>query len=198
MGFIELKPGTMLAPTPVVMVSCASENAAPNIITIAWAGTVCSEPPMLSVSVRPQRHSYGIIRESGEFAVNLVSRALVRATDLCGVKSGRDGDKFALCGLTPFALGSLRWAPGIAESPAVLGCKVEQEISLGTHGMFIARIVSVHVRDDLAQEDGKLDFGKAGLVAYSHGEYTGLSSPLGFFGFSVARPEILKRRMGKK
>ncbi|HSK67843.1 MAG TPA: flavin reductase family protein [Candidatus Limnocylindria bacterium] len=198
MGFITLKPGTMLAPTPVVMVTCASEAAAPNIITLAWVGTVCSEPPMLSVSVRPHRHSYEIIRDSGEFAVNLVSRDLVKATDLCGVKSGRDGDKFALCGLTPLPLEELRFAPGIAESPAVLACRVEREVPLGSHSMFVAHILGVHVREDLADEGGKVDFGRAGLVAYSHGEYAGLSRPLGFFGFSVARPEILRRRMGKK
>ncbi len=197
MGFIELKPGTILSPTPAVMVSCASPAHAPNIITIAWVGTVCSEPPMLSISVRPHRHSYGIIRESGEFCLNLVSRDLLQAADLCGVKSGRDGDKFALCGLTPFAVGGMNHAPGIAQSPAVLGCKVTQEMALGTHAMFLANIVSVHVRDDLVEEGGKVDFAKAGLVAYSHGEYAGLTKPLGFFGFSVARPEVLKRRMGK-
>lgn len=197
MAFINVKPGTLLSPAPVVMVSCASVAQRPYIITVAWAGTVNSDPPMLSVSIRPDRHSHDIIRDSGEFVVNLVNRGLLKACDLCGVRSGREHDKFSLCGLTPIPVSGLSSAPAIAQCPAYLACQVKETLSLGSHTMFVGEIVSMGIDDKLMDAAGKIDFHKAGLVAYSHGEYTGLSEPLGFFGFSVARPEVIRRRMRK-
>lgn len=197
MALINLKPGTLLAPTPVVMVSCASLNQRPNIITVAWAGTVNSDPPMLSVSIRPSRHSHDIIRDSGEFVVNLVSRDLLQACDLCGVRSGREHDKFSLCGLTPIPAAGLAAAPAIAQSPAYLACRVKDAHAFGSHTMFIGEIVNMGIEDTLMDAAGKINFHKAGLIAYSHGEYVGLTEPLGFFGFSVARPEVIRRRMRK-
>lgn len=198
MSFINMKPGTLLSPTPVVMVSCADEGVAPNIITIAWVGTINSDPPMVSISVRPARHSYDIIKNSAEFVVNLVSRELMEVTDLCGVKSGREMDKFAENGLTPVPVPALKYAPAIAQSPAYLACKVTQAIDLGSHMMFLGEIMDMGIREDLMQDSGKIDFVKADLAAYCHGEYTGLTAPEGFFGYSVARPEVLKRRLDKK
>ncbi|MDD4081181.1 MAG: flavin reductase family protein [Eubacteriales bacterium] len=197
MAFIDVKPGTLLSPTPVVMVSCGSVSQRPNIITVAWAGTVNSDPPMLSVSIRPDRHSHDIIRDSGEFVVNLVNRELLKACDLCGVRSGREHDKFSLCGLTPFPAAGLASAPAIDKSPAYLACRVKESLALGSHTLFIGEIVSMGIEETLMDASGKIDFHKAGLVAYSHGEYTGLTEPLGFFGFSVARPEVIRRRMRK-
>lgn len=197
MSFIEMKPGTLLAPVPTVMVSCAAQNISPNIITIAWAGTVNSDPPLVSVSIQPKRYSHDIVRDSGEFVINLVSRQLLKSADLCGVRSGRDGDKFELCGLHPVAVEGLRLAPAIAESPIWLACQVRQSLSLGTHTMFIGEIVNVGVAEDLVDRAGKINFTKADLIAYCHGEYMGLTKPEGFFGFSIARPDVLKRRLRK-
>lgn len=197
MAFVHLSPGTLLTPTPVVMVSCAREGIKPNIITIAWTGTVNSDPPMVSISVRPHRYSHDIIRDSGEFVVNLVSRKLLKATDLCGVRSGSEVDKFELCGLQAMNAGSLLHAPAIAQSPAWLGCKVRNELQLGSHTMFVGEIVSVGVQEELMDNDGKIDLARADLVAYCHGEYTGLKKAEGFFGYSVARPEVLERRLRK-
>lgn len=197
MSYINLKPGTLLSPTPVVMVSCASNNHQPNIITIAWVGTINSDPPMLSISVRPERLSHDIIAESGEFVVNLVSRELMQVTDLCGVKSGREMDKFLDNGLTPLPVAALDYAPAVQGSPAFLACKVKQSMLLGSHTLFLAEIVDMGIREDLMRKDGKIDFVKADLTAYCHGDYTGLTAPEGFFGFSVARPEVLARRLGQ-
>ncbi len=191
----DIGRGTLLSPTPVVMVSCAKENQTPNIITLAWAGTICSDPPMLSVSIRPERHSYDIIKDTGEFVVNLVGEELLRACDWCGVKSGRDVDKFAACGLTAVPAASLHQAPAIKESPLYLSCRVRQSLPLGSHTMFLADILSVQAEDSLFDEAGRLDLQKAGLIAYSHGEYSRLSQVIGFFGYSVARPEVLARRL---
>lgn len=199
MPFVQLKPGTLLSPTPVVMVSCACAGERPNIINVAWVGTVNSDPPMLSISVRRERHSHRLIEQSRQFVVNLVSRELLKAADLCGVKSGADIDKFSTCNLEALPLPSLELAPAIAQSPAYLACQVEQALELGSHTMFIARIVDMGVRADLMDAQGKVDFVKADLAAYCHGEYLGLGPVEGFFGYSVARPEVLRRRMkGKK
>ena len=197
MAGIPIGKGTLLAPTPVVMVSCARPGAAANIITLAWAGTVCSEPPMLSISVRPERYSHDIIAETGEFVVNLVSRELLKACDFCGVKSGRDMDKFAACSLDQEAVPVLEFAPAIAQSPLYMACRVNKRLDLGTHTMFVADIIEVYAAPHLMDEKGKLDLHKADLVAYSHGDYTALSEPIGFFGFSVASPAVLERRMPK-
>ncbi|MFA7204944.1 MAG: flavin reductase family protein [Saccharofermentanales bacterium] len=197
----ELGPSAMLNPVPVIMLSCrgtGKENSRGNIITLAWTGTVNSEPPMISVSVRKSRFSHQLITESGEFVVNLVDRKLLKACDFCGVKSGRETDKFTECKLTPYYCAELKYAPAILESPVSLLCKVKQQIELGSHDMFIAEIVSVKADSELIDSKGKLMMNKAGLAAYSHGEYYALSGPIGFFGFSVARPEVLKRRLRKK
>ena len=162
--------GNMLYPVPAVMVSCARPDEKPNIITVAWAGTVCSSPAMLSISVRPERYSYDIIRETGNFVVNLVNRDLVYAADYCGVRSGRDTDKFRQMGLTPLPSQHVD-APGIAESPVNLECSVKQVIPLGTHDLFLAEIVGVTVDERYMDEKGTFHLNDAGLVAYSHGAY---------------------------
>ena len=182
--------GNMLYPLPAVMVSCASAAGEKNIVTVAWAGTVCTNPPMLSISLRPERHSYGLIRESGEFVVNLVTRWLARACDWCGVRSGRDYDKWAECGLTPAPAAKLELAPAIAESPVSIECRVRDVLELGSHHLFLADVAAVQVEESLLDERGRLDLGRAGLVAYSHGEYLELGRRLGSFGYSVRkRPE---------
>lgn len=180
------KPGNLLYPAPAVMVSCGREGAKPNIITIAWCGTICSDPPMLSISIRPERYSYGIIRETNEFVVNLNTEKLAYATDFCGVKSGRDTDKFHQMGLTPFPSKHIK-APGIAESPVNIECRVLQVIPLGSHDMFLAEVVGVSVEDSYLDEGGKFHLNDTGIVAYSHGEYWTLGEQIGKFGYSVKK-----------
>lgn len=180
------RPGNMLYPVPPVMVSCGREGETPNIITVAWAGTICSDPAMLSISVRKSRYSHSILKDTGEFVINLTSKKLAYAADWCGVRSGRDYDKFKEMKLTPFRSQKIA-APGIEESPVNIECKVKQVVELGTHDMFIAEVVSVSVDDKLLDEKGRLDLGKAKLVAYSHGEYFMLGEKLGKFGYSVAK-----------
>ncbi len=181
------RAGNMLYPLPAVMVSCARQGEKPNIITVAWAGTVCTNPPMVSISVRPGRHSYRIIEETGEFVINLVTEKLTRSCDWCGVRSGRDYDKFAECGLTPEKAQELSFAPLIRQSPVNLECKVEQIIPLGSHDLFLARVVCVHVDRAGMHEKGAYDLGSAGLITYSHGEYYALGKKLGTFGYSVQK-----------
>ena len=193
-GFVQLKPGTLLAPVPAVMVSCARKGEKPNIVTLAWVGTVNSEPPMCSVSVRKERFSHGIIRESGEFVINLVGEEQLKATDFCGVKSGRDVDKFAACGLTPAAVEGFA-APAIAECPLYLACRVASVQDLGSHDLFLGKIERVGVKQEMMDDSGRLDFGRMRLIAYNHGVYYALGGALGFFGYSVAAPEVLERRM---
>lgn len=178
------KPGNMLYPLPAIMVSCQRAEEKPNIITIAWAGTVCSSPAMLSISVRRERYSYAILKETGEFVVNLVTKDLAWAADYCGVKSGRDVEKFKVLGLTAQKMEHVR-APGIAESPVNLECRVKQVIPLGSHDMFIAEIVGVNVDKNSMDAHGKFHLSDTGLVAYSHGEYFTLGKKLGKFGYSV-------------
>ena len=183
----EWKPGNMLYPVPAVMVSCGREGETPNIITVAWAGTICSDPAMLSISVRPERYSYDIIRETGEFVVNLTSKELTRATDWCGVKSGRDVDKFREMNLTAAPAVHLKCAPIIAESPVNIECKVKDVLELGSHHMFIAEVAGVQVSEKYMNETGKFELNKLGLVAYSHGEYFELGEKIGKFGYSVKK-----------
>lgn len=180
------KPGNMLYPVPAVMVSCQREGEKPNIITVAWAGTICSDPAMLSISVRKNRYSYDIIKETKEFVVNLTTKQLCRSTDYCGVRSGRDVDKFQEMHLTPQPSKKVK-APGIAESPVNLECRVTQVLELGTHDMFLAEVVAVQVDDDYMDEKGRFDLNAAQLVTYSHGEYFTLGKKLGTFGYSVAK-----------
>lgn len=189
---IQWKPSTMLNPVPVVMVTCADDAGKPNIITIAWAGTVNSEPPMLSISVRPERYSHGLISERKQFVVNLVTRGLVRAADFCGVKSGRNVDKFRAVRLTPEAA-SVVDIPLIAESPVNIECEVSKIIPLGSHDLFLAKIVAVDVDERLIDAKGKLRLERAGLACYNHGDYCGLGRPMGYFGYSVRKRKKLKR-----
>ena len=187
------KPGNMLYPVPAVMVSCGRKGEKPNIITVAWAGTVCSDPPMVSISVRKERYSYEIIRETGEFVINLVNRELVRAADYCGVKSGRDTDKFKEMGLTAQPSRYVG-APGIGESPVNLECRVTNRLELGSHDMFLARAEGVAIDGKYMDEKGKFHLNDSGLVSYSHGEYFELGKKLGSFGWSVRKKERGGRR----
>lgn len=191
----SLKPCTMLNPTPVVLVSCAGLNGEQNMVTAAWAGTVNSEPPMVSVSIRPERYSHHLIKETGEFVVNLTDEAMCRATDFCGVKSGRDTDKAKETGLHYTGAEGLEYAPAVEEAPVCLHCKVRQILPLGSHDMFIGEVVGVTVRKDLLDADGKLRLDRAGLICYNHGLYQKLGETMGFFGWSVARKDVLEKRM---
>ena len=190
------KPTTLLNPVPVVMVTCAGKDSKPNIITLAWVGTVNSDPPMLSISVRKSRNSHGLIKETGQFVVNLATKKLAWETDFCGVKSGRDMDKFEAAKLTPQKASKVD-VPLIKESPVNIECVVRNVLELGSHDMFIGEIVAVHVDEKLLDEKEKLNLDKADLIAYSHGEYWSLHKALGFFGYSVASKEALKRRKKK-
>ena len=195
--YVSMNPSTMLNPTPVVLVSCGEKGNPANrdLVTLAWAGTVNSEPPMVSVSVRKERYSHGLISGSGEFVVNLVDEALAKATDFCGVRSGRDVDKASALGLTLVPAEGMETAPRVDGAPVSLSCKVKQVLELGSHDMFLGEITAVSVRKDLLDENGALHLEKAGLVAYSHGLYHRLGEVMGFFGWSVARPEIYEKRM---
>lgn len=183
------KPGNMLYPIPVVMVSVTDEEGNDNIITVAWTGTVCSDPPMLSVSVRPERHSYSMLKQTGEFVVNLVTRDLVYAADYCGVKSGRQVDKFREMRLTKLPASQVE-APLIGESPVNLECRVSQVIPLGTHDMFLAKIVAVHADRQYMDEKGRFHLEQAEPVVYSHGAYLTTGEKLGTFGYSVRKKRV--------
>ena len=186
-GKRTLRGGNMLNPTPVVMVSCGSTLDEYNIITIAWAGTVCSDPPMCSISVRPERYSYDIIKREGSFVINLVNKQLAPFADWCGVRSGRKYNKFVETGLTPVRATNVN-APMIEESPVNLECKVTQIIPLGSHDMFLAEVVAVHVNEKLfSPKTDAIDLRRADLVTYSHGHYYALGEILGKFGFSVEK-----------
>lgn len=176
----------MLYPLPAVMVSVADCDGKPNIITIAWVGTICSNPPMVSISVRPERYSYNIIKETGEFVINLTTKELAYATDYCGVKSGRDVDKFAEMKLTPSKAEYVK-APLIEESPVNIECRVKQVIPLGSHDMFIAEVLAVHADEKYKDEKGKFCLEKAEPIIYSHGEYLTCGEKLGTFGYSVKK-----------
>ncbi len=182
------KPGNMLYPLPAVMVSSKREGDKANIFTASWSGTICSDPAMVYVSIRPERYSYDIIKETGEFVINLVSEELVRAADYCGVRSGRDVDKFKELYLHELESEKIS-APGIAESPVCIECKVKDIIELGSHDMFIANVVAVTVDKKYMDEKGKFDLAKAALIAYSHGEYFSFGEKLGSFGYSVRKKQ---------
>ena len=191
------KPGNMLYPLPAVMVSCQREGEKPNIITLAWVGTVCSDPAMVSVSIRPERYSYDIIRETGEFVINLTTEDLLYATDYCGVKSGRDIDKFQEMNLTPLPSEKIA-APGIAQSPVCIECKVKNILELGTHTMFVAEVVAITVDEAYLEENGRFALNDSGLIAYSHGTYFSLGEALGTFGYSVKKAKIRKKKTARK
>lgn len=192
MSKIAWKGGTLLAPVPAVMVSCGDMETS-NILTVAWTGIINSTPPKTYISVRPSRHSYEMIKERGEFVINLTTAPLVRAADSCGVLTGAKVDKFAKFKLTK-EKGQEVSAPLIAESPLCLECRVTDIIPLGTHDMFIADIVAVDIDEELVDEDGKLHLEKAKLAAYAHGDYFALGKKLGSFGYSVRK----KRPKNKK
>lgn len=188
----SFKPGTLLCPVPAVMVTCGDETEK-NIITIGWTGIVNTDPPMTYVSVRPSRYSHGLIEKNGEFVINMTTEELAFAADYCGVKSGRDVDKFKEMKLTP-VYGDVVKCPMIAEAPVNLECKVKDVKRLGTHDMFIAEIVAMHVNEEIVDEKGKIDLASAGLVSYVHGEYFGLrKSSIGRFGYSVMKAKTKKR-----
>jgi flavin reductase (DIM6/NTAB) family NADH-FMN oxidoreductase RutF len=194
---VEVGISTILNPVPVVMVSSGSKDGKANIMTAAWAGTVNSEPPMISVSIRKSRYSHKLISETGEFVVNLVSKSLCKACDYCGVRGGENEDKFRTCGLTPVKAEGLEYAYAIKEAPVSISCTVKSVTELGSHDMFIGEIKSVTADSYLLDKNGKLCLENARLVAYNHGEYYLLGEKLGFFGYSVAKEDVIKRRMGK-
>lgn len=186
------KAGNMLYPLPAVLVSVANQEGRDNLITVAWAGTVCTNPPMVSISVRPERYSYSMLRDTGEFVINLTTEKLAFATDYCGVRSGRDGDKFQALGLTREEASQV-CAPLLGESPVNLECRVKQVLELGSHHMFVADVLAVHVDPELLDERGKLHLDRSRPIVYSHGEYYGLGSMLGTFGYSVKKKKKKKR-----
>ena len=181
------KPGTMIYPLPAVLISCGESEQEYNLFTVAWTGTVCTNPPMCYISVRPERHSYEIIKRTGEFVINLTTASLARATDWCGVRSGRDYDKFSEMGLTAEAAAVVK-APVVAESPVSIECRVKQIVPLGSHDMFIADVVNVLVDEEyINPETGKLELERADMITYSHGEYFRLGKAIGHFGWSVRK-----------
>lgn len=188
-----------LCPIPVVLLGCADpeRGVKPNLITVAWTGIVCSKPPMLSVSLRKSRFSYDVIRRTGEFTVNLVNQPLCEAMDFCGVKSGREVDKFEALGLSPIPAPPLKSAPALAQAPAYLCCRVKQVIELGSHDLFLADIAEVCVNERYFDPSGSIREEAMELVGYVHGKYRALGETLGFFGYAVASPEALKRRREK-
>lgn len=191
------KPGNMLYPLPVVMVSTADHEGNDDIITVAWVGTVCTNPPMVSISVRPERYSYHMIKESGEFVINLSTEKLAEKVDYCGVRSGRDVDKFKETGLTREKADHVK-APMIAESPVSIECRVNQVLELGSHHMFVADVLAVHVDDSYMDENQKFHLEYAKPLVYSHGEYSGIGEKLGTFGYSVKKKSAKKPGKNKK
>ncbi len=187
------KPGNMLYPLPAVMVSTGDKAGNKNILTVAWTGTICTNPPMVYISVRPERFSYQMIKDTGEFVINLTTEKLAKATDYCGVRSGRDTDKWKETGLTPGPAEALEYAPVIKECPVSIECWVTEIKELGSHHMFLAEVKTVQVDEAYMNEQNKFELNKTGLLAYSHGEYLGLGKKLGTFGYSVRK----KRKRGK-
>lgn len=186
MGKQSWKPGNMLYPLPAVLITVADKQGNPNIFTVAWTGTVCSDPPMVSISVRPERYSHRMIEETGEFVINLTTEELVFATDYCGVKSGRDTDKIKEMKLHLLNAEKVG-APLLAESPINIECKVQQTLRLGTHDMYVAEVVAVHADEKYMDEKGRFSLEKAHPLAYSHGTYFALGEKLGTFGYSVRK-----------
>ena len=200
-AFRTIGATTYLCPLPTVLVGCAADGqwrggvGNPNLITIAWTGICCTKPPMVSISVRRERYSHALLTASGEFTVNLVGEPLLRAMDYCGVKSGREGDKFKALGLQAIPAAGLDCAPALAQAPAYLSCKVRQVVALGSHDLFLAEIVQVSVAEPFFRADGSIDEQAMALVAFVHGKYRALGREVGFFGYSVASDAVLTRRM---
>lgn len=197
MGKQTWKAGNMLYPLPAVLVSVADKAGKQNLFTVAWTGTVCSDPPMVSISVRPERYSYHMIEETGEFVINLTTEQLAYATDYCGVKSGRDVDKWREMKLTRMKGDHVR-AAMIQESPVNLECRVTQKIPLGTHHMFLAEVLAVHVDEKYLDEKGRFHLNASKPLVYSHGRYLSVSREIGTFGYSVRRHAPVKNNSNAK
>lgn len=193
---LEWKPGTMVYPVPAAMVSCGSMEQ-PNIITIAWTGTICTAPAMTYISIRKERYSYDIIKNSGTFVINITTKALVKATDFCGVKSGRAFDKFNHLGLTAIS-SPHTGTPMIAESPVNIECKITQIIELGSHDMFLAEVLGITVEESLIDATGKFRLDLAEPLAYCHGAYYALGEQLGTFGYSIRKKPKKKKKAVKQ
>lgn len=193
MSKVRWKPGNLIYPLPAVLVSCRSKTHGDNLITIAWTGTICTNPPMCYISIRPERHSFDIIKESGEFVINLTTANMARATDWCGVKSGRDFDKFKETGFTK-GEAEIVDVPLVNESPLAIECKVTEIKELGSHHMFIAEVVSATVDDEYLDESGKFDLNRSELICYSHREYRKVGQRLGHFGYAVKKLKKKSRR----
>lgn len=192
----EWKPGNMLYPLPAVLITCADKDGKENVFTVAWAGTICTNPPMVSISVRPERFSHGMIMQTKEFVINLTTENMAYAVDFCGVRSGRDVDKFEICKLTREKASKVN-APLLAESPVCLECKVKEVKKLGSHDMFIAEVVAVHAEEEYMDQNKRFRLKQARPLAYSHGEYYGLGKQLGTFGYSVKKSTGGKRKRRK-
>ncbi len=191
------KPGTMLNPVPAVLVSCVGKNGETNLMTAAWTGVLCSDPATVYVSVRPERYSHQMIRESGEYVLNLTTEALTDAADFCGVKSGRDTDKWKETGLTRGKAAQVA-APLVDESPVNIECRVTDILKLGSHDVFVGEVLAVDVDEAYIDEKGKFDLGKCGLIAYCHGEYRKLGGVIGTFGYTVRKRKGRGKKAAKK
>ena len=191
----EFKGSVLLNPVPVVMITCRNKEGKENVFTVAWTGTICTKPPMLSISIRPERLSYEYIKETMEFTVNMPHRKQTRETDFCGVRSGRQLDKIKECGFTMVEGKDIN-VPFIKECPVNIECKVKQIIPLGTHDIFLAEVVGSHVNENLMDENDKIHLEWANLISYSHGEYFPISNePIGKFGYSVAKKKDLEKKV---
>ena len=197
MAELKWKPGNMVYPLPAVLVSCGDKEGCVNLMTAAWTGTICSDPPMVYVSIRKERHSHKMIQETGEYVINLTTEDLAWATDFCGVRSGRDMDKFKEMKLTPVC-GELQYAPMVEESPVSIECKVTQVMELGTHDMFMAEVVAVHVDEKYMDEKGTFHLEAAKPLVYSHGQYFGVGKHIGGFGYAVRKKAVKKAERVKK
>ena len=195
MSKISWKGSVMTAPVPPVLVTCGNSEKA-NIITVAWTGTVCTKPPMTYISVRPQRYSYNIIKESGEFAVNLIPTSLIEKADYCGIYTGAKVDKFAKCGFTKSPASEIS-VPIIEQCPVAIECKVDKIIPLGTHDMFLAQIVALDIEESLIDKNGKLHLEYADLAAFAHGDYFSLGKKIASFGCSVNKKHQKDRKKRK-
>lgn len=193
MSKIRWKPGNLVYPLPAALVSCSSETHGDNLITIAWTGTICTNPPMCYISIRPERFSFDIIKESGEFVINLTTAKMARATDWCGVKSGRDFDKFKECGFTKGTAEFVK-APLVNESPLSIECRVTEIKELGSHHMFIAEVISATVEDEYLDDTGAFDLNRSELICYSHREYRKVGQKVGHFGYAVKKLKKKPRR----
>lgn len=194
MGKQVWKAGNMVYPLPAVMVSTADKFGKSNILTIAWTGTICTNPAMVYISVRPERYSYHMLKESGEFVINLTTEQLAKATDYCGVRSGKDVDKWKEANLTPAKAEKLQYAPVIEECPVNIECKVTEVKELGSHHMFLAEVLAVQIDEQYLNEKNKFELNKTGLMAYSHGEYLSLGKKIGTFGYSVKKKKTKHKK----